>query len=62
MTNTLTERLEAIEREILQQDETWHRTRDALARLGSVELAVPRDVLSFLVGSFRPPVAGSLRG
>jgi hypothetical protein len=62
MTMTLSERLDAIEREILQQDEAWQRTRDALARLGNVELAVPRDVLALLVGPLPAPPAGSVRG
>jgi hypothetical protein len=61
MTTTLTERLEAIEREMQQQDEAWQKTREALARLGDVELAVPRDVLSFIVGPIPAPPAGAVR-
>jgi hypothetical protein len=61
MTTTLTERIEAIEREMQQQDEAWQQTREGLARLGQVELAVPRDALSFIVGPIPPPPAGAVR-
>jgi len=61
MTTTLTERLEAIEHEMQQQDEAWQRTKEALARLEHVELAVPRDVLSFLAGPVPAPPAGAVR-
>jgi hypothetical protein len=62
MTMTLSERLDTIEREILQQDQAWERTKDGLTRLENVQLAVPRDVLSFLVGPIPGPPAGSVRG
>jgi len=56
-------RLEAIRRELRQQDEAWERTRQALARLGDVQLAVPHDVLARIVGTESPtlPPTGGLR-
>ncbi len=57
MSDDRRERLEAIRRELEKQDEAWQRLQTAAARLGDVEIAVPRDVLEQLVGSNPEPAA-----
>jgi len=57
MTRDRDERLEAIRREMQQQDEAWQRALAVAARLGDVELAVPREVLTQIVGSTPEPAA-----
>ena len=49
MTTRNEERLDAIRRELERQNEEWERIKDAVARLGDVEIAVPREVLAQLV-------------
>jgi hypothetical protein len=58
MTKTRSERLEAIEREIQRQNEAWQHTREALGRLGNIQLAVPREVLSQINPEPAAPLAG----
>jgi hypothetical protein len=61
MKNDRSERLEAIRRELQQQDQEWRRITEAVARLVDVELAVPHDVLAQIIGSTPeppPPVLG----
>jgi hypothetical protein len=60
MTNDRSERLEAIRRELEKQDETWQRAQAAAARLGDVEIAVPREVLEQVVGSTHEPAAPAM--
>jgi ferric-dicitrate binding protein FerR (iron transport regulator) len=57
MSDDRKERLEAIRRELEKQDEAWQRLQAVAARLGDVEIAVPRDVLEQLVGSNPQPAA-----
>jgi hypothetical protein len=51
------ERLEAFRREMAEQNQAWQRTRAALLRLGSVELAVPSRMMAQLVGPEPAPAA-----
>ena len=57
MSNPYDDRLEAILREMEQQDVTWQQALEVAARLGNVELAVPRDVLAQIIGSVPEPAA-----
>ena len=57
MTNPRDERLEAVLREMEQQDLAWLQAWALLARLGEIELAVPGDVLSQIAGPTREPAA-----
>jgi len=57
MTNDREERLEAFRREWEQQEQACRRIAEAVARLGEVEIAVPRDVLAQIVGSTPEPAA-----
>lgn len=57
MSDDRKERLEAIRRELEKQDEVWQHLQAVAARLGDVEVAVPRDVLEQLVGSNPQPAA-----
>jgi hypothetical protein len=61
MKTALIMKLEEIERETQEQDEAWQRTKEALTRLGPVQLAVPRDVLAHIVGPTAPERAPSSR-
>jgi hypothetical protein len=57
MTNDRDERLEAIRREMQQQDEAWQRALAVAVHLGDVELAVPREVLAQIVDPTPQPAA-----
>ena len=57
MTNDRQEQLDAVRRQLEQQDEAWQRALAVAARLGDVELAVPREVLTQIVGSTPQPAA-----
>jgi len=57
MKTTREERLEAVRREMEEQNKAWQRTREALLRLGSVELAVSSRALAQLVGPEPAPAA-----
>jgi hypothetical protein len=57
MTNERSEQLEAIRRELEKQDEAWKRLQAVAARLGDVEIEVPREVLEKVVGPTHEPAA-----
>ena len=44
------ERLEAMRREVERQNEEWRRVKAQLARLGEIQLLVPREWLEELEG------------
>ncbi len=44
------QKLEALRRELVTQDEEWQRAKEALTRLGCVEIAVPREFLEAMDG------------
>jgi hypothetical protein len=53
----LKEKLEALRRELAQQDEAWRQLQNMAARLGDAEIAVPQEVLEQIVGSTPEPAA-----
>lgn len=58
---TRQQQLERIEQELARQNAAWERTKQALATLGNVHLAVPQSVLEQLEApalSTVPPVVG----
>jgi type II secretory pathway component PulJ len=57
MTNDRQEQLDAVRRQLEQQDEAWQRLQAMAARLEDVEIAVPREVLEQIVGSTPEPAA-----
>jgi hypothetical protein len=57
MTNDRSERLEAIRRELEEQDEAWRRLQAVAARLGDLEIEVPREVLDRIVVAIPEPAA-----
>ena len=57
MTNDREKQLEAVRRELAQQDEAWRQLQGVAARLGDVEIAVPQEVLEQIVGSTTEPAA-----
>lgn len=46
--NNREERLEAIRRELQNQNETWRRASEALSRAGDILIAVPGEMLEAL--------------
>jgi hypothetical protein len=57
MKTTREERLAAVRREMEDQNKAWQRAREALLRLGDVELAVPTRVLAQILGPAPAPAA-----
>lgn len=59
------ERLEAIRREIRNQDEAWQKAREALSRAGDVLIAVPAEAFEALTAPLPsapvPPHATGIR-
>lgn len=53
---TIRERLEALKREKERQDEAWEQAKQALARLGDVRIAVPRELLDEIDGATTQPM------
>jgi hypothetical protein len=58
--NSREERLEAIRRELQNQNEAWRRASEALSRAGDVLIAVPGEMLEALGAT--PPTTPALPG
>jgi hypothetical protein len=54
------ERLEAIRRELQNQNEAWRRASEALSRAGDIIIAVPGEMLEALGAP--PPATAALPG
>jgi hypothetical protein len=57
MTNGRNEKLEAIQRQLTMEEEELERLYAMAAKLGDVQLAVPRDLLDQVIGTNPGPAA-----